>query len=190
MFLKPVSYVMPISWEGRALAAILLLLGGIIFGTIMGMSYESDRRDAQILKSTHADEQAFQRALTNGKQHAILTIAWQNQAQIYYQNWQERLKHENDFKLATCQTKPDMSGNTMLLSGTWIGLYNSAWQPDFAAQSDSGRTASEVVEAGTVTPRDALDNIRINAQRCGNDRKRLDELIDHINDIEAQGVNE
>lgn len=165
----------------RILALILLLLAGIAFGYVQGLSRESDRRDAQDLKQERLDHKAFMAALANGKRHADNFIAWQSKARIYYRNWQERLSHEKDTNLAQCE--PTQAGvHAALLSGTWVGLYNAAWLPDFTAKGDTGGAAAEVVAAGAVTPSEALNNIGINAHLCGEDRKRLDELIDHLNE--------
>ncbi len=178
-----------IPWPGRALTILLLLLAGIAFGTVAGLRYESNRRDALQLQQARADEQAFQKALDNGKRHAQSVIAWRNAARIYYRNWQERLNHENDSQLSACQTQPGAQAQAgipvLLLSATWLGLYNAAWLPDFTQQSDTGGAAYSLVAAGTVTPREVLGNVRINADRCGEDRKRLDELIDILTEMDA-----
>lgn len=178
----------PIPTPYRILALVMLLLSGIAAGVVAGLNIESNRRDAQDLQKERVDRKAFMAALTNGKQHADNAIAWQRAAETYYQNWQERLDHENDSQLAQCQTS-DGTGpqsdrvHAALLSGTWVGLYNAAWLPGFDAASDTGGAAAEVVETGSVTPRAALDNIAVNARLCGEDRKRLDELIDHLMEI-------
>lgn len=169
----------------RILALVLLVLVCIGFGYVQGISRESDRRDAQALKQERADHTAFMSALANGKRHAANVISWQRQARTYYLNWQERLDHENDANLATCETtdgtgpQPDRV-HVALLSGTWVSLYNAAWLPKSAPASDPSGASAEVVAAGTATPREALDNIKLNAWLCGEDRKRHDELIDHL----------
>lgn len=177
----------PIPTPYRILALVLLLLAGIAFGYVQGLSRESDRRDAQDLQQERADHKAFMAALANGKQHADNFIAWQSKARIYYRNWQERLNHENDTNLAECKAQPGTATQdgipTVLFSPVWVGMYNAAWLPGFDAQGDTGGAAAEVVAAGAATPREALDNIRINAELCGADRKRLDELIDHLNEV-------
>ena len=176
-----------ISAPYRILALVLLLLAGIAAGVVFGLEFESNRRDALALQQERADRDAFLRALANGKKHANNYIAWQRKARIYYRNWQERLNHEKDTNLAECKAQPGTATqagiSTVLLSPVWIGLYNAAWQPEFSAEGDPGGAAGEIVEAGVVTPSEALDNIGINANLCGEDRKRLDELIDHLNEM-------
>ncbi|KAF0205523.1 MAG: hypothetical protein FD173_966 [Gallionellaceae bacterium] len=181
-------FVNPIPWQGRVLAVLLLTLAGIAFGLVAGLHYESNSRDAQELKTARSGEERFMKALANGRTHATNEIEWRNKARIYYRNWQERLKHAPDNQLAECSQplkSAPATATTVLLSGVWLSLYNAAWIPDFDQQGDSGGAAGEVVEAGAVTPREALDNIRLNAELCGADRKRLDELIDHLNEVEA-----
>lgn len=181
-------FVNPIPWQGRVLAVLLLTLAGIAFGLVAGLRYESNSRDAQDLKAARNSEKRFMQALANGRTHAINEIEWRNKARIYYRNWQERLKHAPDNQLAECsqplQHVP-AAAPTVRLSAVWVGLYNAAWAPDFDRQGDTVGAAGEVIEAGAVTPREALDNIRLNTELCGADRKRLDELIDHLNEVEA-----
>lgn len=180
MFLNPVPASI------RILAVVLLLLAGITAGVVAGLNYESNRRDALELVKERADGRVFQSALLNGKRHAANTIAWQNKARIYYRNWQERLNHENDSQLAQCTpTEAQVGIPAVLLSATWLGLYNAALLPEFDGQGDTGGAAYQIFETGAVTPRAVLDNVRINAELCGEDRKRLDELIDHLNEVEA-----
>lgn len=181
-------FVNPIPWQGRLLIVLLLVLAGIAFGAVFGLRYESNSRDAQELKTTRSGEERFMKALANGRTHAINEIAWRQKALTYYRNWQERLKNVPDNELAQChqpQQPQSTAASTVRLSAVWVGLYNSAWTPDFDRQGDTGGAAGEVIEAGAVTPREALDNIRLNAELCGADRKRLDELIDHLNEVEA-----
>lgn len=177
-----------IPWPGRALVVLLLVLAGIAFGAVAGLKYESNRRDAQQLEQVRADHQAFQQALLSGKRHAAEVIAWRNKARIYYRNWQERLNHENDSQLSQCQTQPGTQAqaglSAVLLSGQWISLYNAAWLPELDQQGDTVGTSYALVEAGTATPREVLDNVHINAELCVEDRKRLDELIDYLTETE------
>jgi hypothetical protein len=169
----------------RILALMLLLLAGIAFGYVQGISRESDRRDSQDAQKERADHKAFMDALANGKTHAANALEWQRKSRIYYLNWKESLNNETDTNLAYC--KPSQGGvHAALLSGTWVGLYNAAWLPELDAQGHPGGAAAEVTEAGTATPREVLDNVAINAASCGEDRKRLDELIDHLNETGAQ----
>jgi hypothetical protein len=181
-------FVNPIPWQGRLLIVLLLVLAGIAFGAVFGLRYESNSRDAQELKTARSGEERFMKALANGRTHAINEIEWRTKARIYYSNWQERLKNAPDNQLAEC-SQPLQSvtaaAPTVRLSAVWLGLYNAAWIPEFDRQGDTGGAAGEVIEAGAVTPREALDNIRLNAELCGADRKRLDELIDHLNEVEA-----
>lgn len=183
----------PVPASVRILAVVLLLLAGIAAGVVVGLKYESNRRDALKLVQERADSRVFQAALDNGKQHAANYIAWQRKARTYYRNWTEALKHETDSMLAQCKTtdgsgSPQSGVHAVLLSPAWVGLYNAAWQPEFAAEGDIGGAAYSLIETGSpsiglragVTPRAALDNVRINAELCGEDRKRLDELIDHL----------
>lgn len=181
----------------RILAYVLLLLAGVGFGYVQGLSRESDRRDAQERVKEREDGKAFQRALANGKQHAANVIAWRGKARIYYRNWQERLDHEKDTNLAQCEAQPGQSaqaGVHAVLGPAWVGLYNAAWLPELDQQGDPGGAAYQIVASGGpstglrtgATPREALDNVRINAELCGEDRKRLDELIDHLNEAESQ----
>jgi hypothetical protein len=174
----------------RILAIVLLIGACIGFGFVKGISRESDRNDAQQLKQKQADEQAFNRALVNGKQHAIAVIEWQTAARDYYHNWQEALANEKDIQLASCIQQTGQAGFDVRLSGTWVGLYNAAWQPKLDQQGDPGGTSYSLGQAGSaafdtsVSPREVLDNTRINAELCGADRKRLDELIDHIQETQ------
>ena len=173
----------------RILALVLLLLAGIGFGYVQGISRESDRRDAQTLTKERADNKVFMAALFSGKRHAANSIAWQNKSRIYYRNWQERLNYEKDTNLAQCEAQPgppvQAGVYVMRLGPAWVGLYNAAWLPELDGQGDTGGAAYQVFEAGAVTPREALDNVRINAELCGEDRKRLDELIEYLNEVES-----
>lgn len=173
----------------RILAYVLLVLAGVAFGYVQGLSRESDRRDAQALIKEREDGKAFQRALASGKQHAANVIAWRGKARIYYRNWQERLNHEKDTNLAQCEAQPGQPAqagvHVVRLGPAWVGLYNAAWLSELDQQVDTGGAAYQIVAAGGVTPREALDNVRINAELCGEDRKRLDELIDHLNEVES-----
>jgi hypothetical protein len=168
---------------------LALVTAGIWFGVVLGLNYESNRRDAQDLIKEREDGKAFQRALANGKQHAANVIAWRGKARIYYRNWQERFKHEKDTNLAQCEAQPDQSAqagvHAVRLGPAWVGLYNAAWLPELDQQGDPGGAAYQIVASGGATPREALDNVRINAELCGEDRKRLDELIDHLNEAES-----
>lgn len=182
----------------RILAMVLLLLAGIAAGAVGGLTYESNRRDSQDLQQQREADKAFQSALASGKRHADNVIAWRGKARIYYRNWQERLNHENDTNLAQCQAQPGQPAqagiSAVLLGPAWVGLYNAAWLPELDQQGDTGGTAYQIVEAGGpstglrtgVTPREALDNVRINAELCGEDRKRLDELIDYLMETGAR----
>jgi hypothetical protein len=168
----------------RILAWVLLLLAGVAFGYVQGISRESDRRDAQELVEEREDGKAFQRALANGKRHAANVAEWRNKARTYYRNWQEGLKNVPDNQLAECHQNGSKAGGAVLLSGTWVGMYNAAWMPELDQQGDSGGTSYSLVETGGATPREVLDNTRINAELCGEDRKRLDELIAHLTETE------
>jgi hypothetical protein len=170
-----------IPWQGRALALLLLALAGIVFGFVAGLRYESNSRDAQDLKTARNGEDRFMRALDVGRKRAADVIEWKSKSDIYYRHWQERLNYETNANLAQCATT---DSPTVQLSPVWISLYNAAWMPSLDAQGDSGRAAGEVIEAGTVTPGEALANIGENARLCGEDRKRLDELIDHLKETE------
>lgn len=175
----------------RILATVLLLLAGIAAGAVGGLTYESNRRDALELKQARQDGALFMEAIGLGRRAAANAIEWKRRARIYYRNWQERLNHENDTNLAQCQAQPGQPAqagiHVVLLGPAWVGLYNAAWLPEFD-QGDTGGTAYQIVEAGGpstglrtgVTPREAIDNVRINAELCGEDRKRLDELIDFL----------
>lgn len=182
----------PIPLPYRILVVLLLIGACIGFGYVQGMTRESDRRDAQLLEQKRADEKAFSAALANGKRHASNAIEWRNEARIYYRKWKERLAHENDQQLIvntqcidTAPGRVSATYSVSRLSATWVGLYNAAWLPEFDHQGDTGGAAYALVEAGTATPREALDNVSINAELCGADRKRLDELIDLLNDLGA-----
>lgn len=181
----------PIPTPYRLLAVLLLALACLGFGYTQGVSRESDRRDALELVQVRADQAVFAQVLESGKRHAEAALAWQRKADDYYQSWKEKLKNADDTQLSECQATGEPGAqpsgvHAAVLSGTWVGLYNSAWLPEFAAEGDLGRAAAEVAEAYSVTPREALDNIALNARRCGDDRKRLDELIDHLNEIDAR----
>jgi hypothetical protein len=168
----------------RILALVLLVLACIAAGAVAGLNIESNRRDAIELAQKRESDKAFQAALVSGKTHAANVIAWQRKAENYYRNWKERLDHEKDANLAQCE--PAQAGvHAALLSGTWVGLYNAAWQPELA-EGDTGGAAGEVAPAGPVTPREALDNVAINARLCAEDRKRHDELIDHLMETGAR----
>ena len=173
----------------RILAYVLLVLAGVGFGYVQGLSRESDRRDTQELIKEREDGKAFQRVLASGKQHAANVIAWRGKARIYYRNWQERLNHEKDTNLAQCEAQPGQPVQAgvyvMRLGPAWVGLYNAAWLPELDQQGDTGGAAYQIVAAGGATPREALDNVRINAELCGEDRKRLDELIEYLNEVES-----
>lgn len=174
-----------ISWQGRALIVLLLVVAGITLGLVTGLSYESNRRDAQELKTMRAGEDRFMRALANGREHAENEIVWRGKSHRYYKLWRERIKRDVEKEFATCEQSEPAAAPAVHLSALWVGMYNAAWMPDLDGQGDPGRAAGEVIEADTVTPTEALYNIGENAQLCGEDRKRLDELIDHLNEVEA-----
>lgn len=169
---------------GRVLIVLVLLLTGLAVGFIFGLRTESDRRDAIELKQQRANEGAFQTALLKGRLHAESAIKWQRRARIYSRNLQERIAHETSKNLAHCETQSSAQSQTgdVVLSGTFISLYNAAWLPQLDA-NDTGRAAGEVIAAGTVTPAAVLDNTNTNASLCADDRKRLDELIDLLLEI-------
>lgn len=169
----------------RILAVLLLALACIAAGVVAGLNIESNRRDALELNKERTDRAAFLDMLANGKRHAAAAIAWQRKAETYYLNWKERLNHEKDANLAHCEPSP-AGVPAAVLSGTWVGLYNAAWLPKLSAQGDPGRAAAEVATAGAATPREVIDNVAVNARRCGEDRKRLDELIDHLMEMGAR----
>lgn len=179
MFLIPAPY--------RILALVLLVVAGIGYGYTLGLERESDRRDALTLQQQRDADQEFQRLLDNGKRHARAAAEWRNEARIYYRKWKERLNHAKDTQLTHfAPTEAQAGVRVALLSSTWVGLYNAAWLPEFANQGDTGGAAFTLVEAGAATPREALDNVQINAALCGEDRKRQDELIDHLLETGAQ----
>lgn len=159
-------------WHTRLAIILLLLVAGMYFGAVMGLNYESNRRDALELKQKRIDDAIFMEAVGLGHQAAQNAIEWKRRARIYYRNWQERLDHEKDTNLAQCQQAGDV-----LLSGTFVGMYNSAWLPGLD-QVDPAGAPAEVVAAGAVTPRHVLENVRENADLCGEDRQRNDKLVD------------
>lgn len=166
----------------RILAMVFLLLGGIAFGYTNGLSRESDRRDAQDAAKERQAAQAFQRAVENGRKHAKNVIEWRKKAQTYYQQWQEELNNVPDNQLAECSEQP-ANAHVVLLTGSWVRLYDAAWLPGIDQSSDTGGASYALVEAGAVTPREVLANVQVNAGLCADDRKRLDELIDHLTEI-------
>ena len=167
-----------IHFESRVLIVLLLLITGLVVGYIFGLRIESDRRDAIELAQKRADDNAFQSALLKGHLHAEAALKWQRRAQTYYRNWKERLDHETNANLAQCQTQSGAQpqAGDVLLSGTFVSLYNAAWLPQLDA--DPSGAAAKGIEAGAAAPRDVLANVGLNANLCADDRKRLDELID------------
>jgi hypothetical protein len=159
-------------WHTRLAALLALLAAAIWFGVVQGMTYESNRRDALELQQMREGEALFLEAVSLGRQAAANAIEWKRRARTYYRNWQERLNHEKDTNLAQCQ-----QAGAVLLSGAFVGMYNAAWLPGLD-QGDPAGAAAEVVAAGAVTPRHVLENVRENADLCGEDRKRHDELTD------------
>lgn len=167
-------------WHTRLSIVLLLVMAGLLAGVSLGLNYESNRRDALELKQARIDDALFMEAISLGRQAAKNALEWKRRARIYYRNWQERLDHEKDINLAHCQQAGDV-----LLSGTFVGMYNAAWLPGLD-QGDPAGAAAEVVAAGApstqlrtgVTPRHVLENVRENADLCGEDRKRHDELAD------------
>lgn len=159
-------------WHTRLSIILLLVMAGLWAGVSLGLNYESNRRDALELKQARIDYALFMEAISLGHQAAKNALEWKRRARIYYRNWQERLDHEKDINLAHCQQAGDV-----LLSGTFVGMYNAAWLPGLD-QGDPAGAAAEVVAAGAVTPRHVLENVRENADLCGEDRKRHDELAD------------
>lgn len=166
-------------WHTRLAIIFVLVTAGLFTGAVLGLNYESNRRDALELKQARIDDGLFMEAISLGHQAAKNAIEWKRRARIYYRNWQERLDHEKDINLAQCQQAGDV-----LLSGTFVGMYNAAWLPGFD-QGDPGGAAAEVVAAGAVTPRHVLENVRENADLCGEDRKRHDQLVDLLHGIGA-----
>jgi uncharacterized membrane protein YraQ (UPF0718 family) len=160
-------------WHTRLAALLALLAAAIWFGVVQGVTYESNRRDALALQQMREGDALFLEAVSLGRQAAANAIEWKRRARTYYRNWQERLNHEKDTNLAQCQ-----QAGAVLLSGAFVGMYNAAWLPEYAAAGDTGGAAAEVVTAGAVTPRHVLENVRENADLCGEDRKRHDELAD------------
>lgn len=160
-------------WYNRLLIILLLVTVGLYAGVVLGLNYESNRRDALELQQQRADNTLFLEAVSLGRQAAANALKWKRRARIYYRNWQERLDHEKDTNLAHCQ-----QAGAVLLSGAFVGMYNAAWLPEYATAGDTGGVAAEVVTAGAVTPRHVLENVRENADLCGEDRKRHDELAD------------
>lgn len=184
----------PLSLPWRFFILVALLLGGMVFGYICGVSRESDRRDARDLHIAQANFTAITRALKSGHRAAMEVIEWQKKSHVYYRNWQERLNHVPDNQLADCTLStgvtPDAQivppANTVLLSGTFIRLYNAAWLPTGLDTGDTGGAADQIGAADTVTPRDILANTKDNAELCGDDRKRLDTLIDYLQEMDTK----
>jgi uncharacterized membrane-anchored protein YhcB (DUF1043 family) len=170
------NWLSPSFW----LALLIALIIGLGVGYAAGHSQASNACVARESKAHQEADDKFQREVENGKRHAADALEWQRKADSYYRQWQERLNNEKDSTLSECKTQsgtPDL-----LLSGIWLSLYNAAWLPELD-QGDPGGAAYSLVEAGGVTPREVLQNVGINAKACASDRKRLDELIDHLNEV-------
>jgi uncharacterized membrane-anchored protein YhcB (DUF1043 family) len=170
------NWLSPTFW----LALLIALIAGLGMGYAAGHAQASNACVARESKAHQEADDKFQREVENGKRHAADALEWQHKADIYYRQWQERLAHENDSKLSECKTQSGVA--SLLLSSTWLGLYNAAWLPELD-QGDPGGAAYSLVETGGVTPREVLQNVGINAEACASDRKRLDELIDHLNEV-------
>ncbi len=165
----------------RILALMLLLLSTLGAGLVVGLEIESNRRDALDLEKLRQSDANFKWALGNGKKHAAQVIEWQAKAKTYYYQWQRELNHAEDSQLASC-VNTENSPAAVFLSDLWVGMYNNAWEPKLTTGSDTSRAANTTIEASTVSPREVLDNVRINADLCGEDRQRYQSLINYINE--------
>lgn len=164
----------------RILAVVLLAAAVWGHGYTQGLARESDRRDAVALKAEQKAQEDFMRALETGSKHAAASIEWRRKARIYYQKWQERLNDAPDTQLSECVPPPaatPAAAPVCLLSADWVGLYNDAWFPD-RLPADTGGAADLSVGSGPATPREALGNVRTNAELCSEDRQRQRALID------------
>lgn len=187
---------MPSPWF--IVLSLVLLVGGAGAGFVGGLTWESNKRDAEAHHATKDSMAAFMARLERGKEKVHELIEWKRKARIYYLNWQKELSNVPDTQLAECETAhttpgaypapPTSSPGTVVLSADFIRLYNDAWLPTGLDAGDTGGAAAEVGDAGTpstqlrtgVTPREVLENTKLNAESCGEDRKRLDKLIDQI----------
>ena len=180
------------------------LCGLLLFtlGGICGFLQEARTRDAADMRRALDEGRAFGDAVAEGKKSATDYGEWQRAAEVYFNNWQEAVKHGPDNKLAACVAAPapaaapgaaqppdaDGAAAAVRLTGEFVRLYNAAWTGEIAAAGDPGGTAAEVGEAGAAyaTPREVLDNTGANARACAADRKRHDQLIDLLDRLERQ----
>ncbi|SEO64184.1 hypothetical protein [Nitrosovibrio sp. Nv6] len=171
----------------RVLVPVILAVSLWLWGYNSGVSRESDRRDAHELDIREKADEEYETAANAARTHAIASIEWKRRADSYYRKWQERLNHVNDDQLSECATatNEEKPGAGMcMLSPDWVWLYNDAWYPD-GMPADSAGTDAVPRGAVAATPRDALVNIRTNAELCADDRQRQRKLIDYLHELEA-----
>lgn len=172
----------------RVIVPLLVIAGLCAWSYSEGVSRESDRRDAEVLKEREQADKDYEAAAEAARIHAVAVIDWKRKAENYYRQWQERLNHVNDSELSECVTetqdeKPGVVPGCML-SDDWVGLYNEAWFPDGTPGAAAGTDAA-AGGPGSATPREALLNIRTNAGLCAEDRKRQRGLINLLQELEA-----
>lgn len=160
------NFLNPTFWLGALISALVLFGAGFATGHSVASGAAEKRED----KAQLAADTKFQEQVALGKKHAAAALEWERKSRTYYLNWQERLKHENDSAL---------SDPALLLSATWLSLYNAAWLPGYDAGDSSG-IAYSLIDTGGVTPREVLENVGLNAEACAVDRKRHDKLIDFL----------
>lgn len=182
--------VMPSPWF--IVITLVLLIGGAGTGFVGGLTWEANKRDAQELRTTKDSMAFFMHALERGKSNVRELIEWRQKARIYYRNWQKGMNDVPDTQLAQCAPSAapgtGAAPGTVVLSADFVRLYNDAWLPAELNAGDTSGAAGEIVEANPpsveprrgVTPREVLENTQLNAELCGDDRKRLDKLIDQL----------
>lgn len=168
----------------RITGMLLIAIGLLGTGYYFGASRESDRRDAQELAALKEADEAREEATKAADTHASASLAWKRKADSYYRRWQEALNHVNDDALSECPPAAAGAPAGCLLGAGWVSLYNAAWHPDGMPEDTAG---ADAVPGGAdpATPREALVNIRTNAELCAGDRKRQRELIDLLKDLEV-----
>ena len=186
------------------IAALLAAFGGWCY--THGVSREADRRDAQELAAVNAGIERHLAAVKTGQAAVKTEQAAAARAKQHARTLQEQINATPNDQLAGCpnatpdDTKPGPttaspagpsgSPGGVLFSARFVRLWDAAWtgadgQPVFgdsagaAAAPSSADSARPGVDAKAV-----LSNQTGNAQSCSDDRRRLNRLIDLIEQLE------
>lgn len=172
----------------KALAVLVLL------AFVAGFSYQKGKHagDAERTELALERERELGRAVTSavaqGNEAAAQLAAQRRITAAERRSWMEKLNATNDRTLVepppTCipgdADTAAAAGPGLRLSGDFLGLYNDGWcrAAGDAVSAAACRAAAAAAGAAAVEPRRILAHGEAEAAACGEDRKRLNQLLD------------